>query len=230
MSVFQCECGDTIKKSKMIKHTSTCWGTYQSCIDCLLVFSGKEEWRTHPTCKSEAEKVMGSMYKAPKPGSMHGKAKQDAWIDNVHSLLNNPESGISPRLRPYLTRLVEFDNIPRKEAKFLNFTSNSLNLKSPGLVKEIWDLFASCAKPKGEKPQQQKKDADNQESWSGWRQEIDSTLQEAGGTLPWRALQTKVAKKRVRTKGTSMEDAKRQCLLAIPPAYLSDKATTVKLA
>ena len=48
------------------------------------------------------------------------------------------------KLRPYLDRLLQYDNIPRKRPKFINFAKNSLNLKADreGIAEQLWEAIA----------------------------------------------------------------------------------------
>ena len=48
-------------------------------------------------------------------------------------------------MRPYMERLLAYDNIPRKRAKFINFAKNSLNLKADreGIAEKLWDVIGA---------------------------------------------------------------------------------------
>jgi hypothetical protein len=71
---------------------------------------------------------------------------QQEWIDIVQRCV----SAAPPHLRSYMETMAGLDNIPRKEKPFLNFTSNSLNLRGSSnkrIVDEIWN----CLKQEREK-------------------------------------------------------------------------------
>lgn len=50
------------------------------------------------------------------------------------------------RLRGILNQLYNYPNIPRKEAKFLNFLENSLRIRDKALGRQTWAAIASAAK------------------------------------------------------------------------------------
>ena len=49
----------------------------------------------------------------------------------------------SAKLRPFMERLLGYDNIPRNKKKFVNFAKNSLNLKADrdGIAEQLWDVI-----------------------------------------------------------------------------------------
>ena len=42
--------------------------------------------------------------------------------------------------------LVNYDNIPRKKAKFVNFVQNSFRIRDKELINNVWDIFESSIK------------------------------------------------------------------------------------
>lgn len=61
-------------------------------------------------------------YKA-KESSNSGKKKQDAWTESIQNAIVSARSN-DPKLKMTLERLLTYDNVPRKEAKFkVNFTN-----------------------------------------------------------------------------------------------------------
>lgn len=56
-------------------------------------------------------------------------------------------SSASARLKPYLDRLLAYENVPRKKAKFINFAKNSLNLKADreGIADQLWEIVGDAA-------------------------------------------------------------------------------------
>ena len=81
MVSFTCNaCGQTVRKNQVEKHyQSNCPNCeVLSCIDCGKDFYG-EEYSTHTSCISEAEKYQGKLYK-PKDKQNKGEHKQQEWI------------------------------------------------------------------------------------------------------------------------------------------------------
>ena len=138
MPVFICEaCNETLKQTKVATHNcSGCW--YFSCIDCNKKF-GWDEYKSHTKCVTEAERYQGHLYVAKEN---KGEKKQADWLGSVHAKMQ--AGGGDKRLSGYMERLLEFDNVPRKRAKFINFAKNSLNLKADreGIADKLWDLVA----------------------------------------------------------------------------------------
>jgi len=67
MVFFICDtCQETVKKNKVESHCNQCRDCWTLvCVDCSKSFHGNE-YRTHSTCISEAEKYQGALYRAPK--------------------------------------------------------------------------------------------------------------------------------------------------------------------
>ena len=84
MVSFTCNvCGQTVKKSKVEKHYQTecrdC--TVLSCLDCGKDFYG-DDYASHTSCISEAEKYQGKLYKDSNRGQPpKGEKKQQAWLE-----------------------------------------------------------------------------------------------------------------------------------------------------
>ena len=139
MPVFICSaCNETLKVAKVATHNCRgCW--YFSCMDCNKTFSW-EDYKTHTSCVTEAERYQGALY-VPKDNK--GEVKQQSWLAKVHSKLASDEG--NARLRPYMERLLAYDNVPRKRAKFINFAKNSLNLKADrdGIAEKLWDVIGA---------------------------------------------------------------------------------------
>lgn len=67
MVFFVCEgCNETLKKAQVNAHASKCRSCHAvTCIDCSVTFYGND-FDTHITCVSEAEKYEKSLYKGKK--------------------------------------------------------------------------------------------------------------------------------------------------------------------
>lgn len=70
--------------------------------------------------------------------------KQERWTEQVENAINNVKS-TNPRLKGLLTRILGFTNIPRKEAKFVNFLKNSVRINDEGLCREAWKAISEEA-------------------------------------------------------------------------------------
>lgn len=133
-----------MKKNKVEKHwQQECPGcTVLSCLDCGKDFAG-EEYSTHTSCISEAEKYQGKFYTAPTGNAPKGQRKQEEWTEKLKSVAER--SDVRPQLRSFLIQIVEYPNVPRKKAKFQNFVRNSLRVTRQQLLDELWDLFSSLS-------------------------------------------------------------------------------------
>ncbi|RSH88074.1 uncharacterized protein EHS24_000601 [Apiotrichum porosum] len=70
MVSFQCDgCADTVKKPALDKHRQRCWASF-SCIDCSTTFHN-QDYKSHTSCISEAEKYQGALYKGPRKGQQN---------------------------------------------------------------------------------------------------------------------------------------------------------------
>ncbi|KAI8930344.1 hypothetical protein BC831DRAFT_4206 [Entophlyctis helioformis] len=82
MVSFVCEvCQETIKKPKLDQHFNRCPYAQFSCVDCSTTFHG-DEYRTHTSCISEAEKYEKTVYKGPKTGNQASQAKNNGQNKN----------------------------------------------------------------------------------------------------------------------------------------------------
>jgi len=140
MVYFECQkCNETVKKPKLAKHLQCCGSFYVSCIDCSKVFRW-DEWEAHTTCMSEAQKYQGNLYNA-KENVNKGQVKQDAWIEGITKMVEDPNSTINPTTKSLLQRLLGFDNIPRKQKPFGNFVKNSLKLWNDKQIADMWAVI-----------------------------------------------------------------------------------------
>ncbi len=113
-----------------------------------------DEYRTHTSCISEAERYEKSIYrgsrKLDESGTghrqqhTHQKCKklspQESWNETVQSAAKMAP----PSLKNYMDQLAILENVPRKEKQFRNFTDNSLKLKGPKaetVKSEMWTLL-----------------------------------------------------------------------------------------
>ncbi|RWS25079.1 cell growth-regulating nucleolar protein-like protein [Leptotrombidium deliense] len=143
MVFFICDnCGETLKKNKVDTHIYKCGSHTVSCIDCNKHFDRKS-YNDHKTCLQEDEKYGGANYQK-KESEPKGKKKQDEWIQRVHEAAKNAK--VSPAIKNYLDAILNYDNIPRKKAKFINFVKNSIRNIRPQALDELWSLFESANK------------------------------------------------------------------------------------
>ncbi|XP_071089491.1 cell growth-regulating nucleolar protein-like [Haliotis cracherodii] len=139
MVFFSCNvCNEALKKNQVEKHCMTKCRNCQSvcCIDCGQDFWGND-FEKHTKCISEDQKYSGKGYVAK---VNKGEAKQDRWIEQVQSAIDNQKGG-NPRLRGTLESIKNYPNIPRKKNKFENFLMNSLRIRDPGLISQLWNVL-----------------------------------------------------------------------------------------
>ncbi|CDW97936.1 hypothetical protein [Sporisorium scitamineum] len=66
MVSFNCDgCGDVVKKPKLQQHYQRCYAPV-TCLDCSMQFNTPNEFKSHNSCISEAEKYERSVYRGPK--------------------------------------------------------------------------------------------------------------------------------------------------------------------
>eukprot|EP00116_Pleurobrachia_bachei_P006656 sb/3466918/ len=141
MVFFCCNgCGETLKKQKVEQHGYNCSSKSVSCIDCNVSFHGAE-FRKHTQCVSEAERYQGHLYKATEN---KGALKQNTWMESVRGAAENCRNNAA--LKGLLIRIGEYDNVPRKQAKFLNFIRNSMRVNNKDLVQSAWDAIDAAGK------------------------------------------------------------------------------------
>jgi len=122
MVCFICDgCGETIKRSKIDEHARRCNSCYSvSCVDCHVSFYG-DDYKSHTTCVSEAERYEKSMYRGN-----NNKNKKKSPVEQWKDLISEATDSAPMHLRTSFQTLATYDNVPRKEKQFLNFCSNSL--------------------------------------------------------------------------------------------------------
>jgi hypothetical protein len=147
MPIFICEaCNETLKRNKVQQHRYGCRNCWvMSCMDCNQRFEG-DDFLGHTTCVTEAERYQGHLYVHKEN---KGEVKQQAWMGNVQEKLDRAGPAISGAVRSYMQRLLAYDNVPRKRAKFINFAKNSLNLKADrdGIAEKLWDIIGAAPEP-----------------------------------------------------------------------------------
>lgn len=252
MPVFECQkCNETIKKPKLGQHLMRCGAPWLvTCIDCNQTFTW-DTWESHTKCISEAQKYQGHLFQE-KASQNKGQKKQDQWIDAISNVVEDPSSGIAPDVRGLMTKLLGFDNIPRKQKPFGNFVKNSLKLWDDKKIASMWDVVQQAgnaakaaadkakaaeaeAKAKGadeKKAGDEKENAKDNAKWAGWKRALDDELKTAGGELTWKKLKQALVKQYISSgvNGESNEDVLGvQALAAIPEAYLSKKDELVRL-
>uniref|UniRef100_A0A5S6QTK4 Zf-LYAR domain-containing protein n=1 Tax=Trichuris muris TaxID=70415 RepID=A0A5S6QTK4_TRIMR len=143
MVFFTCNgCGEAIKKQQVEKHRQRCRRSHTvSCMDCGSDFRGSE-YNGHIKCVSEREKYSGGSFQEKET---KGEAKQQSWTDQVQKAIDQAKP-TNFNLRRLLETLKGYTNIPRKQAKFKNFLSNSLGVRNEELVNEAWAAIAASSK------------------------------------------------------------------------------------
>jgi hypothetical protein len=94
----------------------------------LFSFIPSDDYRSHTSCVTEAERYEKSVYRGPRKNETgHRKlTPQESWMETIRSSLNNP---IPSNIQGYIQQLSNMENAPRKENAFINFAINSLRLR-----------------------------------------------------------------------------------------------------
>ena len=155
MVFFTCNaCGQSIKKNKVEKHYQVECRSCEilSCMDCGKEFAG-DEYLSHTSCISEAEKYQGALYSESNKGQPKGERKQQEWLERIRKSVSSVAT--NPRIANLLERIADYPNIPRKKPKFVNFVRNSLGVRDDRTLDQLWDAFNTATKPpssEGESP------------------------------------------------------------------------------
>lgn len=216
---FDCECGESLKKPSVAKHFQSRKCSFVTCVDCSSTFHGND-FESHIKCISEAQKYMGKLYAAG--NSKREGAKQDSWLGSVTALLGSYKGP----LQHMVDRLMQYDNIPRKQKAFENFVANSLNLKrDPSTVRQLWSIVEPC-QTKG--TSEKTKDIP---PWKGFNSETTDILERNGGSMVWKLLQANLAKRRKSTHPEEeYEEIRLKVLANIPSEFLRSDTSLVSLA
>ncbi|OLP79259.1 Cell growth-regulating nucleolar protein [Symbiodinium microadriaticum] len=232
MVYFECGlCNETVKKPKLAQHLQRCGSWTVSCIDCSKVFAW-DEWQSHTSCVSEAQKYQGNLFQA-KESSNKGQLKQDSWVDGVRRAIEDPQTDVAPQIRSLVQKLLGFDNIPRKQKAFGNFVKNSLKVWDEAKIDAMWNVIASAnskpvdGKPSGQAATEPAK-MPKAKAWPGWKRAIDEEL--TSGAMPWKRLCARVVE-RYRESGHAgdNDELELQALSSIPEDYCSSKTPDVML-
>lgn len=139
MVFFSCDlCNESLKKNQVEKHTYKCRSQSYSCIDCQVCFT-PQTYQQHVKCMTENQKY-GSKNYVEKEAK--GEMKQNAWCEQVERAIKFVKE---PRLKSLLENIQGYSNIPRKEAKFINFLTNSCRIRDVSLCKLAWKAIADEA-------------------------------------------------------------------------------------
>ncbi|VDM48405.1 unnamed protein product [Toxocara canis] len=150
MVFFNCDrCGDALKKNQIEKHKFKCRSSTYSCIDCNAVFTSVT-YKDHLKCISEDQKYGGKNFVQKEN---KGEIKQNQWVEQVERAIKNVHE---PAVKNVLEQIRGFANIPRKEAKFINFLLNSIRIRDRSLCSKAWKCIADEAKRMREEEEKQK--------------------------------------------------------------------------
>jgi len=154
MVCFICDgCGETVKRSKIDEHAQRCNSCYSvSCVDCHISFYG-DDYRSHTTCVSEAERYEKSMYRGN-----DNRNKKKSPVEQWKELISEAADSGPAHLRSSFQTLASYDNVPRKEKQFLNFCSNSLSKNQD--FSAVWSCLNDLRQTKIKIKEQQKSGED----------------------------------------------------------------------
>ena len=108
-----------------------------------------------------------------------GEKKQQQWIENLQAIASNPDKSLDKDVKDLLNGIMEFENIPRKRAKFVNFVKNVRRGVRPATIDKTWELFEEALKqkkPVDEKPKEKPSDTGNVPDTNGRaeKEEVES--------------------------------------------------------
>ncbi|CAG9538258.1 unnamed protein product [Cercopithifilaria johnstoni] len=139
MVFFSCDvCNEALKKSQINKHGFRCRNATYSCLDCGQAFS-IGTYKNHIKCVTENKKYGGKNYVEKEN---KGEVKQSRWIEQVERAIENVTD---KELKGLLQQIHGFNNIPRKEAKFINFLQNSIKMWNRDLCVKAWKCISEQA-------------------------------------------------------------------------------------
>jgi len=142
MVFFTCNvCNESLKKNQVEKHYKFKCRNCEvlTCVDCQKEFWGTE-YEKHVKCITENEKYGGKNY-VPKPGANKGEQKQEAWCQHVQAAAR--KASTNHKLKAVLDQVANFDNVPRKKAKYENFLKNSMRIQDYSLITKSWELISA---------------------------------------------------------------------------------------
>jgi len=138
MVFFSCGLtGEQIKKPKVEKHLLRYPTNELTCIDCNVTFN-RMTYKDHKSCISENQRYGGKDY--VEKGNK-GDDKQRIWLDKIHTAMKKASLSASGKQVWKMLENGGFENIPRKEKKFVNFVKNSLNMRDTSGIYEVWAIF-----------------------------------------------------------------------------------------
>ncbi len=76
-----------------------------------------------------------------------GEKKQNVWVNNLRAILAEA-TDLDGDVRNIVNTIMDHENIPRKQAKFVNFVKNIMRNKArPHSIDKTWELFSQALKP-----------------------------------------------------------------------------------
>ncbi|CAO4371306.1 unnamed protein product [Caenorhabditis nigoni] len=194
---------------KVERHLFQCRNTTFSCIDCQLIYT-RDTYKDHVKCITENQKYGGKNYVEKEN---KGEAKQNAWVDQVNRAI---EFVTDHQVKELLKSVAGFANIPRKEAKFINFLTNSCRLRDKNLALRAWQAIAAEAEKMREEAirkqeeMQKAEKAQKEAAAAAKAKETTTTTSEAPEEVPESATPTvfkwkKVIKRKLKENGGEMK-------------------------
>ncbi|GAC98375.1 hypothetical protein PHSY_005969 [Pseudozyma hubeiensis SY62] len=162
MVSFNCDgCGDVVKKPKLQQHYNRCYAPV-TCLDCSMQFNSPNEFKSHNSCVSEAEKYERSVYRGPKHQQQNGGTPQKGQPQQVGTPAR-AQQAVAPH-----------EATPSKQ----EMTGNANGKAKGGEEKEqvASDVAAESSSPsKKEKKEKKKKDKKEKKEETGSPVGVDET-------------------------------------------------------
>jgi cell growth-regulating nucleolar protein len=145
MVFFVCEgCNESMKKNQVDKHAARCRSCHAvTCVDCSVTFYGND-YASHLTCVSEAEKYEKTLYKAKVVTKLN---PQETWTALIEEAATRSEEA-PKHIRDNVLRMNDLGNVPRNKNKFINFVKNSMKIYNTNIIEEIWNFLEKLKEQK----------------------------------------------------------------------------------
>lgn len=184
MVVFSCDgCGEVLKKNQVDAHAGRCRSCASvSCADCAVSFYG-DDYRSHTTCITEAERYEKSVYRPNGKGGTKKRNPQEEWMDLIARASTMAPPGM---VQQQLQSLASMGNVPRKEKQFRNFATNSLNLRgkqATDSLEQVWKFLNEMRNKENEVRKQQLAKEKEEDDARKKKKNEERELQEKEATL-----------------------------------------------
>ena len=106
-----------------------------------------------------------------------GEKKQNIWVNNLRGILAEA-TDLDGDVRNIVNTIMDHENIPRKQAKFVNFVKNIMRNKArPHSIDKTWELFSQALKPSASEEEKVAMEVDENKAGDGKEtQEVETKV------------------------------------------------------